>query len=225
MRDDEPDRGCQVRRTSALLNLPRGQSFWVTLSVLIIGAGMCVVSPDAFATYDNIYNITRNFAFIAIIALGQTAVIITAGVDLSVGSVMGVAGIVTGLVMTAGYSFWLGAGAGILVSLACGLVNGVLIAYLELSSFVVTLGMLSIARSVALIVSNNKMVYQFGPDERILFWLGGGDIWGVPNVVSHAYLSAHHGLSLPLHELGPLRVRYRWQRAGGASDRGPGAAH
>ena len=60
---------------------------------------------------------------------------------------------------------------------------GVLIAYLRLSPFVVTLGMLSIARSLALVVSNNKMVYEFGPDEELFIETGGGMIMGVANPV------------------------------------------
>jgi len=69
------------------------------------------------------------------------------------------------------------------VALAAGAINGYLIAYLGLSSFVVTLGMLSVARSLALVVSNNQMVYQFGPDEQLLFALGGGETLGIANPV------------------------------------------
>jgi ribose transport system permease protein len=143
---------------------------------------MSMVS-DVFATGDNFFNVTRNFAFIGIIALGMTAVIITAGIDLSVGSVMGLSGIVTGLVLNAGYGMVVGCTAGLLTALACGAVNGVLIAYLRLSPFVVTLGMLSIARSLALVVSNNKMVYEFGPDEDLFIEIGGGMVMGVANPV------------------------------------------
>jgi ribose transport system permease protein len=113
----------------------------------------------------------------------MTAVIITAGIDLSVGSVMGLSGIVTGLVLNAGYGMVVGCTAGLLTALACGAVNGVLIAYLRLSPFVVTLGMLSIARSLALVVSNNKMVYEFGPDEDLFIEIGGGMVMGVANPV------------------------------------------
>jgi ribose transport system permease protein len=59
----------------------------------------------------------------------------------------------------------------------------VLIAYLGIPSFVVTLGMLSIGRSAAMVVSDNRMVFQFGPDEQLLFWLGGGSTFGIANPV------------------------------------------
>jgi ribose transport system permease protein len=170
------------RESGPLGKLLGSQAFWVTVAVVVISIIMSMVS-DVFATGDNFFNVTRNFAFIGIIALGMTAVIITAGIDLSVGSVMGLSGIVTGLVLNAGYGMVVGCTAGLLTALACGAVNGVLIAYLRLSPFVVTLGMLSIARSLALVVSNNKMIYEFGPDEEMFIETGGGMIMGIANPV------------------------------------------
>src|SRR3954451_1872587 len=76
------------------------QAFWVTLATLIIVVGMMAIS-DAFASYKNVFNTTRNFAFIGIMALGQVAVIITGGIDLAVGSVMGLSGIAFGMLMAA----------------------------------------------------------------------------------------------------------------------------
>ena len=172
-----------VQREGGLLHHMVGsQAFWVTIAVVVICVVMSFVS-DAFATKNNIFNVTRNFAFIGIIALGMTAVIITAGIDLSVGSVMGLSGIVTGLVLDAGFSLWAGVSAGLATALAAGAVNGALIAYLKLSPFVVTLGMLSIARSLALVISNNKMFYQFGPDEDLFLTIGGGTTFGIANPV------------------------------------------
>ncbi len=176
------DDSVQQQGTTFRQRLFRNQTFWVIIAVLLLCLLMTLVS-ESFATADNLFNVTRNFAFIGIIAVGMTAVVITAGIDLSVGSVMGFSGIVAGLVLTAGYSVWLGIAAGLLTALACGAVNGYLIAYLGLSPFVVTLGMLSIARSLALVVSNNKMVYEFGPDEEVFIELGGGTLLGLANPV------------------------------------------
>ena len=151
----------------------------ITLAVVIICAVMALIS-EPFRSYDNLYNDSRNFAFVAIMGMGQMLVIITGGIDLSVGSVMGLVGIVTGLTLQAGYPLWIGAGAGMGVALLCGLVNGYAIARFKLSPFVVTSIMLSVARSQALIVSNNKMGYQFGPDEKLFNALGGGSLFGIP---------------------------------------------
>ena len=78
-------------------------------------------------------------AFFGIMALGMSAVICTAGIDLSVGSLMGLSGIVTGLVMEAGYGVLPGFLACMAVAALVGLINGVLIAYLRMAPFVVTL--------------------------------------------------------------------------------------
>ena len=158
------------------------QTFWVFVAAVVAVAALSLAT-DTFATQKNLFNVTRNFAFVGIVALGMTAVIITGGIDLSVGSIVCLAGIVLGVVMNAGYSIWIGVGAALLTSLATGALNGVLIAYLRMPPFVVTLGMLAIARSLAMVASNNRMVYDFGPDQAKLLALGGGTTLGVANPV------------------------------------------
>lgn len=170
------------RETTGFAAAIRTQPFWVLIAILAIGLAMSIIS-DVFMTERNIYNVTRNFAFFGIMALGMTAVIVTAGIDLSVGSLMGLTGIVTGLVMQAGYPIVIGFLACMGVAALVGLINGVLIAYLRLQPFVVTLGMLAMARSIAMVVSNNKMIYEFGPDQDLFEWIGGESIIGVPNPV------------------------------------------
>ena len=144
---------------------------------------MSFLQPDAFASADNFYNITRNFAFIGIMALGMTAVIITGGIDLSVGSVMGLVGVVCGLFLQAGYHWAVAIGAALLTGAATGAVNGVLIAYVGLPPFVVTLGMLSFARSLAVVLSQNKMIYKLGPGGPVFKEIGGGAFLGVAHPV------------------------------------------
>ncbi len=163
------------------MSFPAGQAVWITLSVLLIGAVMCVISP-AFRTYDNIFNDVRNFGFVAIMGMGQMLVIITGGIDLSVGSVMGLSGIITGLVLQSGQSLWIGIAAGLGTALLCGFINGAAVAWLKIPPFVVTLAMLSIARSQALVLSNNRMIYQFGPGQKLFFAIGGGKFLGIPSV-------------------------------------------
>lgn len=170
----------QKQGSTLLQRLLRRQALWVTVALIVICILMGFLS-DSFATVENFSNVTLNFSFIGIIAVGMTAVIITRGIDLSVGSVMGLSGVVCGLVLASGAPIEAGIAAGLLSALACGAVNGYLIAFLNLSPFVVTLGMLSIARSLALVVSNNKMFYEFGPDEDIFVEMGGGSLLGVSN--------------------------------------------
>jgi ribose transport system permease protein len=149
------------------------QTFWVLIAV-ICACIFLSFATDSFATTKNLYNITRNVTFVAIIALGMTLVIIIGGIDLSVGSVLCLCSMILGVVMHAGYSIWIGIAASISVALAIGAVHGVLIAFLRFPSFVVTLATLSIARSLAMVASNNTVVYQFGPDHDKLLALGGG---------------------------------------------------
>lgn len=158
------------------------QAFWVTVALAIICLVMSIREPR-FATEDNFYNITRNFAFIGIMALGMTAVIITGGIDLSVGSIMGLVAVAAGLTLEAQYPWWAAILAGLAAGLVAGLINGLLIAYVGLSSFVVTLGMLSAARSAAVVLSGNRMIYNFGPGGPTFKVLGGGAIFSVANPV------------------------------------------
>ena len=125
----------------------------------------------------NIFNVTRNFAFVGIIALGMTTVIITGGIDLSVGAVLVLSAMITGMTMAAGYPIW--------VAIPWrssdrwrGLFNGIMIAFVGVPSFVVTLGTLSVARSLAMGVVEQ----QDGLSVRrikMLLDLGGGSTLGI----------------------------------------------
>src|SRR5260370_18766638 len=159
------------------------QPFWVAIAVLLICAVMSWLEPASFATRDSFVNIRGNLAYIGIRALGMMAVIISGGIDLSVGSVMGLTGIICGLVLQAGHSWWLAVLAGLGAGALCGLVNGAFVAYVGLPSFVVTLGMLAAARSFAVVLSENKMIYEFGPDGDIFMAIGGGEVAGISNMV------------------------------------------
>jgi ribose transport system permease protein len=158
------------------------QTFWVFLAAVIACLALSLVT-DTFATERNLFNVTRNFAFVGIIALGMTAVIIVGGIDLSVGSVVVLSAMVTGMTMAAGYPIWLAIPLAIVAALAVGLFNGFMVAYLKVPPFVVTLGVLSVVRSLAMVLSDNKMVYQFGPDHATLLALGGGSTLGIPHPV------------------------------------------
>lgn len=166
------------------------QTFWVVIAV-ILACLFLSFATDAFATSKNLYNITRNITFVAIVALGMTFVIITGGIDLSVGSVLCLSSMVLAVTMHAGYSIEVGILASIATALAIGAFNGILIAYLGFPPFVVTLGMLSIARSLAMVASNNTVVFQFGPDHDKLLSLGGGAwLFGIANPVLYTIVLA-----------------------------------
>jgi ribose transport system permease protein len=172
----------QETRVSSLLG---SQTFWVFIAVIVACLALSFAT-DSFATSKNLYNITRNVTFVAIIALGMTLVIITGGIDLSVGSVLCLCSMVLAVVMHAGYSIEVGIAASVATALVVGAFNGILIAYVGLPPFVVTLGMLSVARSLAMVASGNTVVFEFGPDHDTLLALGGGAwFFGIANPVMY----------------------------------------
>ncbi|MBZ9920924.1 MULTISPECIES: ABC transporter permease [unclassified Mesorhizobium] len=184
------DQTIAQKQHSFLSRLLSSQTFWVVIAV-ILACIFLSFATDAFATPKNLFNITRNVTFVAIVALGMTFVIITGGIDLSVGSVLCLCSMVLAVTMHAGFSIEVGILASIVTALVIGGFNGILIAYLGFPPFVVTLGMLSIARSLAMVASNNTVVFQFGPDHDKLLALGGGAwLFGIANPVLYMILLA-----------------------------------
>lgn len=173
----------EVKSPLAFLSaLLRSRDAGITVVLVLMIAALSTLTAS-FLTYGNLYNISRNFALVGISALGQTVVIITAGIDLSVGSVTALAGIVTALVLREGSPLVVGIVAGLSAALAVGFINGFLIVRFRMPPFVVTLGTLSIARSLTLVLTQGRPVFSFGPDERLFFQLGGGQLLGIPNPV------------------------------------------
>lgn len=171
-------------------SLISSQAFWVFIAIVLACVYLSFASK-AFMTPQNFYNITRNFTFTAIIALGMTFVIITGGIDLSVGSVLCFSSMVLAVTMHAGWSIEFGILFALLTGLGVGAVNGYFVAYLKFPPFVVTLGMLSIARSLAMVTSSNQTLFQFGPDHDKLLAVGGGAwVFGIANPVIYTLILA-----------------------------------
>ncbi len=123
-------------------------------AVLIIGSTF--VSSD-FMTGPNISNVSRQVAGIGIMSMGMLLVVLTGGIDLSVGSVAALSSVVTAMLMPE-YGLTLAVLGGLVAGAICGVVNGVLISRFRLSAFVVTLAMMTVARGVALIISKGAPV-------------------------------------------------------------------
>src|SRR6185295_2133502 len=103
------------------------QTFWVSVAAVVAFVVLAFTS-DVFATQQNLFNVTRNFAFVAIIAIGMTAVILTGGIDLSVGAVLVLSGMVIGMTMHAGAPIWVAVPLALGASLLVGALNGIMIA-------------------------------------------------------------------------------------------------
>src|SRR5581483_7463836 len=140
--------------------------------------GLFVVFSALTSTFyqpANLIDIMLQSSINAVIAVGMTLVVMTKGIDLSVGSIVGVSSMVAASLLPQG--MWVGVGAGVLVGLACGLVNGLLIAKLKLPDFIVTLGAMSVYRGAALIYSDGKPIYGIDKGFRSIF---AGAPLGVP---------------------------------------------
>lgn len=156
------------------------QLFWVFIAAVLACLALSILT-DSFATERNLFNVARNFAFVGIIAIGMTTVIASGGIDLSVGSTVVLSAMVISVTMEGGMPFLLAFPLALLAALLVGVLNGVLVAYAGMPPFVVTLGTLSAARSLAMVLSDNKMIWNFGPDHDLLIWVGGGSTLGIPH--------------------------------------------
>jgi ribose transport system permease protein len=150
------------------------------LIVLLVLFGAMTLASDEFLTGDNLANLARQVAIFGIIAVGQLLVILTAGIDLSVGSVLGLTGCVTAQLLVEGMPVPLAIVVGLFVGIGLGLFNGALVAYGKLPPFIVTLGMLGIARGLVLVLTDASTVQPL-PDSFAN--IANGDFLGLPNLL------------------------------------------
>jgi ribose transport system permease protein len=136
----------------------------VLLTILTSTFGGTHLFESTFLSWSNLSQVVRALSFIAIMAVGQSAVIITGGIDLSVGSVLGLSGVVTSVLLTQNYSIMVSAIAGLLAGTLCGLANGMLITRMKLPPFIVTLGMMSIARGLAFAITGGETIRGLPPE-------------------------------------------------------------
>lgn len=172
----------EARERGLLASILHSQEFWILAAVIVIGLAVGAIAPK-FLSGVNISNISTNFCFIALMAIGMTPVIMTGGIDISVGSTLGLCGVMVGFTYAAGVPFLGGVAVVLLVGASVGLVNGLFIAYLRLPPFIVTLAMMSMVRALTLVVTNNQVVYEFGSAQDTLLFLGAGRTLGLPNVL------------------------------------------
>ena len=143
------------------------RQFGTLIGLLVLCVVLWILTPH-FLTVANLLNITQQTSINAVIAVGMTFVIITAGIDLSVGSIMAFAGVVLASAIEAGVPVPLALLIGLAVGLTCGLVNGVLITWGKLPPFISTLGMMSVARGAALLYTEGRPISGFSGD--FVFW-------------------------------------------------------
>jgi ribose transport system permease protein len=150
------------------------------LIVLLILFGAMTLASSEFLTGDNLANLARQVAVFGIIAVGQLLVILTAGIDLSVGSVLGLTGCITAELLVHGWGIVPAILGGLVIGALIGVFNGVLVAFVKLPPFIVTLGMLGIARGVVLVITDASTVQPL-PDA--FGNISNGSFLGLPNLL------------------------------------------
>ncbi|MGH7573197.1 MAG: ABC transporter permease [Gemmatimonadota bacterium] len=171
-----------------------GREFGTLVGLLALCVALWIATPH-FLTVSNLLNVVEQSAIIGIIAVGMTFVILTAGIDLSVGSIVALSGVALGVTFRAGLPVPLAAGAGLAVGLACGLTNGVLITIGRLPPFIATLGMMSVARGGALMLSDGRSISGYPEGFRSI---ATGSVLGLPLpvlVMLATYAAAHFVLT------------------------------
>src|ERR1700746_2029099 len=164
-----PKKGVQIGTLLSLTLVGLLALMWVVLAV----------SPNNFCTYNNIWNLFRQGAMIAILSLGETFVIITAGIDLSVGAIVGFSSVIIALLLTNGFPIWLA----VIITLAVGFAIGVFHAFgisrLGLPPFIMTLATLTALRGIGLLMTNGATI-SITNDEFTGF--SRSDFLGVPSL-------------------------------------------
>lgn len=171
-----------------------GRQFGTLLGLIVLVIILWILTPY-FLTISNLLNIAQQTAINAIIAVGMTFVIITAGIDLSVGSILAFSGVVLASVLHTDLPAPIAIIIGLAVGLCCGLVNGLLITFGRLPPFISTLGMMSVARGAALLYSNGRPISGFSPSFR---FLATGELLHIPMpviIMIFVYFIAHFVLT------------------------------
>jgi ribose transport system permease protein len=160
------------RSLPALLARAPGAVYLLVISSVVLG----LFTPHFFSVA-NLTNIALQVSVLVIVALGMTLVILTEGIDLSLGPVLGLCGVVMAMMAVGGTPLWLAMATAIMIGIAFGLVNGALVSYVNLPPFIVTLGAFGIAQSLATMLTEGDSITGLPPALR---WFNEGEFFGFP---------------------------------------------
>jgi ribose transport system permease protein len=152
------------------------KSYGIVIAFFLICAVLAVLSP-VFLSMTNIINVVRQSSIFGIMALGMTFVILTGGIDLSVGSILAISGAIAAGTFKSGGGMLETVLIALAIGAGCGLFNGLVITMGRIAPFVVTLGLMSIARSLTMIYTKGYPISGFTSNFR---FIGGGNILGMP---------------------------------------------
>jgi ribose/xylose/arabinose/galactoside ABC-type transport system permease subunit len=168
----------------------RARRFGTLIGLVALCAVLWALTPH-FLTFSNLLNIAQQTSINAIVAVGMTFVIVSGGIDLSVGSIVAVSGVALGLALHAEQPVVVALAAAVVVGIACGQVNGLLIDRGGLPPFIVTLGTMSMARGAALVMTEGRPVSGFDAGFRAIATSSVGFIPAPIVVMVVVYALAH----------------------------------
>jgi ribose/xylose/arabinose/galactoside ABC-type transport system permease subunit len=150
--------------------------FGIIIAFALLILVFSMLSPS-FLKINNILNVLRQVSINGIITIAMMLVIITGGIDLSVGSMVAFSGVILAIFVRDGHNMWLGMLVGVAAATALGCVNGFFVAKRKMAPFIVTLAMMTIARGLTYVVSNSKPI---SPLAQKFVIIGKGNILGIP---------------------------------------------
>ena len=168
----------------------KARRYGTVFGLVFLSAVLWVLTPH-FLTVSNLLNIAQQTSINAIVAAGMTFVIISGGIDLSVGSIVALSGVALGILLQTGQPAMVAVAGAVATGVGCGLLNGLLVSIGRLPPFIATLGMMSVARGAALVSTEGRPISGFGEAFR---WVATGSVGMVPApviVTLLVYLTAH----------------------------------
>jgi ribose transport system permease protein len=154
----------------------RARRYGTVLGLVFLSAVLWALTPH-FLTVSNLLNVAQQTSINAIVAAGMTYVIISGGIDLSVGSIVALSGVALGSLLQAGQPVVVAVLGAVTVGIGCGLLNGLLVSLGRLPPFIATLGMMSVARGAALVLTEGRPISGFSEGFR---WVATGSIGPIP---------------------------------------------
>jgi ribose transport system permease protein len=174
-----------VRGWAFVKAAPNNPALFMSLILIAMWLVLSRLSPH-FLTVDNLFEITIQAAVIALIAVGQTFVILSGGIDLSVGAVLAATTVVASIAMDRGVGLAGGLAAGLAVGAIFGIASGLCVGRLGIPPFIATLGMMGIARGFALIITGGIPIFNLAPGFEILGQGRLADVVPVPTLTTLA---------------------------------------
>jgi ribose transport system permease protein len=152
---------------------------WVTIAICVLVVVAVMVFVPAFSQPVNLLNVARQSSIIGVVAIGMTFVILTGGIDLSVGSTLALSGVTMAMLINSGVDSSVAIVVALLIGVGAGLINGIAVAVLKIQPFIVTLATMVSILGISLRVTNGGP-QAFDNSSPIFNFLGSGDVFGLP---------------------------------------------